>query len=209
MVHPVRSPLQNIAPLADPFGRTVWYLRVSLTDRCNFRCYYCMAEAMSFLPKAKVLSLEEIDRLCTAFIRLGTRKLRLTGDEPLARPGVMDLARSLGRHLKTGDLDELTLTTNGAMLFKHAKGLANAGVKRINVSLDAGPSQVPGRHPLGQTAQGHRRHTGGERCRFCGQDQRGGAQGCQRRRVPPSGGLVRHAGRWKTPTTVPAVRRAT
>ncbi|HYG86776.1 MAG TPA: GTP 3',8-cyclase MoaA [Azospirillum sp.] len=124
------------SPLVDPFGRTVSYLRVSLTDRCNFRCYYCMAEDMSFLPKAEVLTLEEIDRLCTAFIRLGTRKLRLTGGEPLVRPGVMGLVRSLGRHLRTGELDELTLTTNGAMLFKHAQGLAEAGVKRINVSLD-------------------------------------------------------------------------
>ena len=124
------------APLVDPFGRAVTYLRVSVTDRCDFRCVYCMAEDMSFLPKAEVLTLEEIDRLSSAFVKLGTRKLRLTGGEPLVRRGIMDLIHSLGRHVKAGDLDELTLTTNGSMLFKYAEGLVEAGVRRINVSLD-------------------------------------------------------------------------
>ena len=124
------------APLVDPFGRTVSYLRVSVTDRCDFRCVYCMSEDMSFLPKAEVLTLEELDRLSSAFVRLGTRKLRLTGGEPLVRRGIMDLIQSLGRHVKSGDLDELTLTTNGSMLFKYAGGLVEAGMKRINVSLD-------------------------------------------------------------------------
>ena len=124
------------APLVDPFGRTVSYLRVSVTDRCDLRCVYCMAEAMSFLPKAEVLTLEEIDRVCSAFVKLGTRKLRLTGGEPLVRKGIHELIHSLGRHVKAGDLDELTLTTNGTMLFKYAGDLVEAGVRRINVSLD-------------------------------------------------------------------------
>ena len=124
------------APLVDPFGRTVSYLRVSVTDRCDLRCVYCMAEDMSFLPKAEVLTLEEIDRVCSAFVKLGTRKLRLTGGEPLVRKGIHELIHSLGRHVKAGDLDELTLTTNGTMLFKYAGDLVEAGVKRINVSLD-------------------------------------------------------------------------
>jgi cyclic pyranopterin phosphate synthase len=124
------------APLIDPFARAISYLRVSVTDRCDFRCVYCMAEDMTFLPKAEMLSLEEMDRLCTAFVRMGVRKLRLTGGEPLVRRNVMQLIRNLGRHLKTGALEELTLTTNGSQLTKHAEGLAEAGVKRINVSLD-------------------------------------------------------------------------
>jgi cyclic pyranopterin phosphate synthase len=122
--------------MIDPFGRHISYLRVSVTDRCDFRCVYCMAEDMTFLPKAEVLSLEELDRLCSAFVRHGVRKLRLTGGEPLVRKNVMSLVRSLGRHLKTGTLDELTLTTNGSQLAKHADGLVEAGVKRINVSVD-------------------------------------------------------------------------
>ncbi|WP_431856956.1 GTP 3',8-cyclase MoaA [Azospirillum sp.] len=125
-----------MTPLQDSFGRTVSYLRVSVTDRCGFRCVYCMAEDAGFLPKAEVLSLEEIDRLASVFVGLGTRRLRLTGGEPLVRPGIMELVRSLGRHVRSGALDELTLTTNGSMLFKHAAGLVDAGVKRINVSLD-------------------------------------------------------------------------
>ena len=123
------------APLVDPFGRRINYLRVSVTDRCDFRCVYCMSEHMTFLPKAEVLSLEEIDRLASAFVRRGVRKLRLTGGEPLVRRGIMDLIRSLGRHLGHG-LDELTLTTNGSQLAKFAPELVAAGVKRINVSLD-------------------------------------------------------------------------
>ena len=100
--------------MIDPFGRTISYLRVSVTDRCDFRCVYCMAEDMTFLPKAEILSLEELDRVCSAFVRLGVRKLRLTGGEPLVRKNVMSLFRALGRHLETGALDELTLTTNGS-----------------------------------------------------------------------------------------------
>jgi len=120
----------------DPFGRHISYLRVSVTDRCDFRCVYCMAEDMTFLPKSDVLSLEELDRLCTAFIGKGVRKLRLTGGEPLVRRDIMTLIRSLGRHLRTGALDELTLTTNGSQLAKHARDLVEAGIKRINVSVD-------------------------------------------------------------------------
>jgi cyclic pyranopterin phosphate synthase len=122
--------------MQDPFGRSISYLRVSVTDRCDFRCVYCMSEDMTFLPKAEVLSLEELDRLCSAFIRMGVRKLRLTGGEPLVRRGIMTLIDNLGRHLKTGALDELTLTTNGSQLEKHAAALAAAGVRRVNVSLD-------------------------------------------------------------------------
>ncbi|HEX3972264.1 MAG TPA: GTP 3',8-cyclase MoaA, partial [Stellaceae bacterium] len=122
--------------MIDPFGRHISYLRVSVTDRCDFRCVYCMAEDMTFLPKADVLSLEELDRLCSAFIRKGVKKLRLTGGEPLVRRNIMSLVRSLGRHLDSGALDELTLTTNGSQLARHADELRAAGVKRINVSLD-------------------------------------------------------------------------
>jgi cyclic pyranopterin phosphate synthase len=124
------------AALVDPFGRDISYLRVSVTDRCDFRCVYCMAENMTFLPKAEVLSLEELDRLCSAFIARGVRKLRLTGGEPLVRRGIMTLVSSLSRHLRSGKLDELTLTTNGSQLVKHARDLATHGVRRINVSLD-------------------------------------------------------------------------
>ncbi len=124
------------APLVDPFGRAISYLRVSVTDRCDFRCVYCMSENMSFLPKADILSLEELDRLCSAFVARGVRKLRLTGGEPLVRRGIMTLFESLSRHLKSGALDELTLTTNGSQLPKYAADLARHGIKRINVSLD-------------------------------------------------------------------------
>ena len=122
--------------MIDPFGRTISYLRVSVTDRCDFRCVYCMAEDMTFLPKADILSLEELDRLCSAFIAKGVRKLRLTGGEPLVRRGIMTLVASLARHLGSGALGELTLTTNGSQLRKYAADLAAHGVKRINVSLD-------------------------------------------------------------------------
>ena len=124
------------APLVDPFGRAVTYLRVSVTDRCDFRCVYCMAENMSFLPKKDLLSLEELDRLCSAFVDRGVRKLRLTGGEPLVRRNLMQLINSLARHLDAGRLDELTLTTNGSQLALFADQLVAAGVKRINVSLD-------------------------------------------------------------------------
>ena len=123
-------------PLVDPFARAITYLRVSVTDRCDFRCVYCMAEDMTFLPKADVLSLEELDRVCSAFIAKGVRKLRLTGGEPLVRRGIMSLFASLSRHLNSGALEELTLTTNGSQLRKHAGDLARHGVKRINISLD-------------------------------------------------------------------------
>ena len=122
--------------MIDPFGRDITYLRVSVTDRCDFRCTYCMAEDMTFLPKADLLTLEELDRLCSVFIAKGVRKLRLTGGEPLVRKNVMWLIERLGRHLKTGALDELTMTTNGSQLARHAGALAAAGVRRINVSLD-------------------------------------------------------------------------
>src|SRR5919202_2426031 len=122
--------------MIDPFGRRISYLRVSVTDRCDFRCVYCMAEDMTFLPKAEVLSLEELDRVCSAFVRLGTRKLRLTGGEPLVRRDIMTLFRRLGRHLKSGPLDELTVTTNCSQLAKYADELYDCGVRRLNVSLD-------------------------------------------------------------------------
>jgi GTP 3',8-cyclase len=128
---PVAAP-----PLIDPFGRAISYLRVSVTDRCDYRCVYCMSEDMNFLPRRDVLSLEELDRLCSAFISLGARKIRITGGEPLVRRNVMSLFHGLSRHLATGALDEVTLTTNGSQLARFARELADCGVARINVSLD-------------------------------------------------------------------------
>ncbi len=122
--------------MIDPYGRKISYLRVSVTDRCDFRCTYCMAEDMTFLPKQELLTLEELDRLCSAFVAKGVRRLRITGGEPLVRRNVMSLFRGLGRHLETGALDELTLTTNGSQLARFAADLRQAGVKRVNVSLD-------------------------------------------------------------------------
>ena len=131
------APAQPLATtMQDPFGRHISYLRVSVTDRCDFRCVYCMSEHMTFLPKKDLLSLEELDRLCTVFIAKGVRKLRITGGEPLVRRNIMTLFESLGRHLKSGALDELTLTTNGSQLPKYAQQLRDAGVERINISLD-------------------------------------------------------------------------
>jgi cyclic pyranopterin phosphate synthase len=127
----------STGPLVDPFGRHVNYIRVSVTDRCDFRCVYCMAEDMAFLPKRDLLSLEELDRLCGAFIARGTRKIRLTGGEPLVRRNIMELIRALSRHLQTGALEELTLTTNGSRLAVFADELAAHGVRRINVSMDS------------------------------------------------------------------------
>ena len=124
------------APLIDPFGRDISYLRISVTDRCDFRCVYCMSEDMSFLPKRDLLTLEEIDRVATAFVQRGTRKLRITGGEPLVRRDIMSLFRSLSRHLASGALEELTLTTNGSQLARYAQELADCGVRRVNVSLD-------------------------------------------------------------------------
>ena len=126
----------NDTRLIDPFKRQIDYLRVSVTDRCDLRCVYCMAEDMTFLPKSDVLSLEELDRICSTFVSLGVKKLRLTGGEPLVRKNIMWLINRLSRHLHTGDLEELTLTSNGTQLEKYAQDLASAGVKRINVSLD-------------------------------------------------------------------------
>jgi cyclic pyranopterin phosphate synthase len=135
-IAPAAQAASTTAPLIDGFGRTVTYLRLSVTDRCDLRCIYCMAEHMTFLPKAEVLSLEELDRIATAFVGLGTRKIRLTGGEPLVRKGMMDLIRSLSRHLASGALDELTLTTNGTRLSEFAPELAAAGIRRVNVSMD-------------------------------------------------------------------------
>jgi cyclic pyranopterin phosphate synthase len=122
--------------MIDPFGREITYLRVSVTDRCDFRCVYCMVEDMTFLPKADLLTLEELDRMCGAFIELGVRKIRLTGGEPLVRRNVMWLIRAIGRHLESGALDELTLTTNGSQLTRFADELYDCGVRRVNVSID-------------------------------------------------------------------------
>jgi cyclic pyranopterin phosphate synthase len=123
-------------PLIDPFARAISYLRVSVTDRCDFRCVYCMSENMSFLPKTELLTLEELDRMCSTFIRMGVEKLRITGGEPLVRKGIMTFFAGMTRHLETGALKELTLTTNGSQLRKYAADLVACGVKRINVSLD-------------------------------------------------------------------------
>ena len=122
--------------MIDPFCRTVNYLRVSVTDRCDFRCVYCMSEHMTFLPKKDVLSLEELETVCNAFIEKGVRKLRLTGGEPLVRKDIMVLINRLGAKVTSGELDELTLTTNGSQLRKMAKDLYAAGMRRINVSVD-------------------------------------------------------------------------
>ena len=134
--HSIATPADRSPPWSIRSVAAITYLRVSVTDRCDFRCVYCMSENMAFLPKADLLSLEELDRLCSAFIARGVRKLRLTGGEPLVRRGIMTLVASLSRHLSTGALDELTLTTNGSQLPKYAAELAGHGVRRINVSLD-------------------------------------------------------------------------
>ena len=126
----------HAAPMIDPYGRTITYLRVSVTDRCDFRCVYCMAENMTFLPKRDLLTLEELDRLCSVFVAKGVRKLRLTGGEPLVRKNIMSLFRSLSRHLDGGTLDELTLTTNGSQMPRFASELYDCGVRRVNISLD-------------------------------------------------------------------------
>jgi cyclic pyranopterin phosphate synthase len=122
--------------LVDPFQRAITYLRVSVTDRCDFRCVYCMAEHMEFLPKKELLTLEELDRMCSAFVGLGVRKLRITGGEPLVRRNIIWFFERMGRHLQSGALDELTLTTNGSQLARFAKPLHDIGVRRVNVSLD-------------------------------------------------------------------------
>ena len=123
-------------PLIDPFNRQISYIRVSVTDRCDFRCVYCMSEDMTFLPKRDLLTLEELDRLCSVFVARGTRKIRITGGEPLVRRNIMSLFQSLSRHLDSGALEELTVTTNGSQLARFAGDLYATGVRRINVSLD-------------------------------------------------------------------------
>ncbi|WP_340297445.1 MULTISPECIES: GTP 3',8-cyclase MoaA [unclassified Roseobacter] len=128
--------MNTTTPLIDPFARAISYVRVSVTDRCDFRCVYCMAENMTFLPKAELLSLEELDRLCSSFVNLGIKKLRITGGEPLVRRGIMTFFEAMGRHLETGALEELTLTTNGSQLSRFAQPLYDLGMRRINVSLD-------------------------------------------------------------------------
>ncbi len=177
-------------PLIDPFGRRIDYLRISVTDRCDFRCVYCMAEAMTFLPRAEVLSLEEIDRLASAFVARGTRKLRLTGGEPLVRRGVIELVHNLARHLGHG-LDELTMTTNGSQLARFAGGLAAAGMRRINVSLDtldpAKFARITRRGRLPQVLDGIAAARDGGTAR---QDQHGRAEGRQRRRDRADAGVV-------------------
>jgi GTP 3',8-cyclase len=125
-----------MTPLIDPFARAISYLRVSVTDRCDFRCTYCMSENMTFLPKADLLSLEELDRLCSVFVQMGVQKLRITGGEPLVRKGIMTFFKGMSRHLESGALQELTLTTNGSQLARYAADLAACGIRRINVSLD-------------------------------------------------------------------------
>ncbi|MGB0912377.1 MAG: radical SAM protein, partial [Phaeobacter italicus] len=124
------------APLIDPFARAITYLRVSVTDRCDFRCVYCMSENMTFLPKKDLLTLEELDRMCSTFVGMGVEKLRITGGEPLVRRDIMTFFRAMTRHLDSGALKELTLTTNGSQLEKYAQDLYDAGVRRVNVSLD-------------------------------------------------------------------------
>ena len=128
--------MENTAPLIDPFARAINYLRVSVTDRCDFRCVYCMSENMTFLPKKELLTLEELDRMCSTFIRMGVQKLRITGGEPLVRRDIMTFFQSMTRHLDSGALKELTLTTNGSQLSRFADQLYAAGIRRINVSLD-------------------------------------------------------------------------
>ena len=186
--------------LVDPFGREITYLRVSVTDRCDFRCVYCMSENMAFLPKADLLSLEELDRLCSAFIARGVRKLRLTGGEPLVRRGIMTLFSSLSRHLASGALDELTLTTNGSQLPKYAAELA--GLRRAahqRLARHPRSRQVPRDHALGRARQGpgrNRRRAGGG---LEGQDQCRRAQGRERGRIPRPRWNGRTGAAWNSP----------
>ena len=145
--------------MIDPFGRHVTYLRVSVTDRCDFRCSYCMSEHMTFLPKKDLLTLEELDRLCSAFVAKGVRKLRITGGEPLVRKNILWLFRALVAPSRAGALDELTLTTNGSQLPKFAQELKDAGVRRINISLDTlKPDRFKAITRWGDFAQVHGRH---------------------------------------------------
>ncbi len=186
--------------MIDPFGRHISYLRVSVTDRCDFRCVYCMSEDMTFLPKTEILSLEELERVSGAFVRMGVRKLRLTGGEPLVRRNIMSLVRGLGRHLATGALDELTLTTNGSQLEKYAAELRDAGMRRVNVSLDTLDSAkftaITRWGRLDQVLAGHR---GRPARRARDQDQHGRVERRQRRRVRHARRLVRRAAATTSP----------
>ncbi len=136
MADHAQTDAQTASPMIDPYGRTISYLRVSVTDRCDFRCVYCMAENMTFLPKKDLLTLEELDRLCSVFIAKGVRKLRLTGGEPLVRKNILSFIRTLSRHLQSGALEELTLTTNGSQMTRFAPELYDCGIRRVNISLD-------------------------------------------------------------------------
>ncbi len=183
------------APLVDPFARAISYLRVSVTDRCDFRCVYCMSENMTFLPKADLLTLEELDRLCSTFVRLGVQKLRITGGEPLVRKGILTFFEAMSRHLDTGALKELTLTTNGSQLRKYAAELA--GCRRAAdqcLARHAGRGEVRPDHPLGPPAAGAGRDRGGARGRAARQDQRGRAEGRERGRAVLPDRLVRARG---------------
>jgi GTP 3',8-cyclase len=172
------------APLIDPFARAITYLRVSVTDRCDFRCVYCMSENMTFLPKAELLSLEELDRLCSVFVGLGVQKLRITGGEPLVRKGIMTFFQAMSRHLESGALKELTLTTNGSQLRRHAADLAACGVRRINVSLDTLDegkfARITRWGRLPQVLDGI---AAAKEAGLRGQDQRRGAEGRERGRA--------------------------
>ena len=197
-----------LSMMIDPFGSAISYVRISVTDRCDFRCVYCMAEDMTFLPKKELLTLEELDRLCRAFVDLGVRKIRLTGGEPLVRRNIMSLLQSLGRHLRSGALDELTLTTNGSQLDRFAAELYGYGVRRVNVSLDTlDPRAVPGDHPLGQVRQGDGRHRRSQGGRPAPQDQHGRAQGGERGRARPDDRVVRRRGLRSDPDRDHAARR--
>ena len=160
--------------MIDPFGRTITYLRVSVTDRCDFRCVYCMAEEMSFLPKSELLTLEELDRVCSAFVRLGVRKLRLTGGEPLVRRNIMTLFRSLGRHLEAGALDELTLTTNGSQLARYAGELAS--ISREGQLVERAAGQVTAEHAKeGHDVAAHQRFAARQAQLFDSEPDKGAA----------------------------------
>jgi len=173
------------APLVDPFHRAISYLRVSVTDRCDFRCTYCMAEHMTFLPKKELLTLEELDRLCTAFIRMGVEKLRITGGEPLVRKGIMTFFEAMARHLQSGALRELTLTTNGSQLARFAEQLAALGVRRVNVSLDTLDARKFASRSIRSTTANSPRSPAGAGCRrFSAGSRRPGRRACVSRSTP-------------------------
>ena len=194
--------------MIDPFGRAISYVRISVTDRCDFRCVYCMAEDMTFLPKKDLLTLEELDRLCSAFVDLGVRKIRLTGGEPLVRRNIMSLVQSLGRHLRSGALAELTVTTNGSQLERFAAELyAMRRPARQRLARHPGSGALPGDHEVGQVRQGDGRHRGGQGRGPAGQDQHGRAQGRERGRVRPHDRVVRRRALRSDPDRDHAARR--